>query len=380
MAGHQESSDTRDPHKSSARRGWAAVAMLWALVTAAALAGANILRLPSGFGREADISDEAFRLLMYMAAPVFGAVVAVVVVAVVAFRAQSPSNSTKARDKQGAPVQKDGAHIVSVPKLDVGWLVVTTALAVVLIVNPGIVGLVRFFDTGAATDLVVQVEGARWFWTVTYPEQEVSTNKELVLPAHKRTRIEVSSRDILHSFWIPALRIKIDAVPGRTTVISTTPEREGGYDQDEGLRLQCAELCGLAHSTMAIPVRLVSDAEFARWVAEQNAATRQTMAQQVSCPPASATIEITAKNVSFDKQCLSIPAGSPVRIVMHNDEPIPHNLSVLEKKGGNAIFVGETVTGPTSVEYTVPPIPAGTYYFQCDLHPIPAMSGIFKVE
>lgn len=254
--------------RTSPRRTWATVVVVWAAVTALAVAGAKALRLPQGFGREADVFDEAFRFLMYMGAPVFGAVVAVVVISVLAYRSRSPSAA--ASGSGAAPL--DGEHIVAVPKLDAAWLVITFALTVMVIVNPGLVGLARFFDAGARDDHVVQVEAVRFGWFITYPDRGVTVTDELVLPVHRRTRFEVTSKDVVHAFWIPALRVKIDAVPGRTTTISTTPEKEGTFEQDEGLRLQCAEMCGVGHSKMAIPVKLVTPDEFDRWLSEQKAA------------------------------------------------------------------------------------------------------------
>jgi len=271
MADRAESRDTVDSGAAPSRSQWVAVGAVWAVVTALALGFSYLLNLPDPFGREAHIADEAFKLLMYLASPVFGLVVAVLVVSVVAYRYRPTEASASGKRGEAESGIVDGAHIVATPKVDAAWLAITAALAVLLIINPGIVGIVRFFGTTLPDEQVVKVEGARWFWTVTYPDAGVTTTKELVLPTHRRTRIEVSSKDVLHSFWIPGLRVKIDAVPGRTTTISTTPEKEGSFETDQGLRLQCAELCGLAHSSMAIPVRLLPPDEFDRWLSEQKA-------------------------------------------------------------------------------------------------------------
>lgn len=362
----------RGVEAEAARKPWVAVAILWALLTLGAVPAARSLKLPRGFGREAEIADEAFRLLMYLGAPVFATVVAVMVVAVVAFRER--------REGEGQGGKRpDGAHLVASPRFDGAWLAITSALALVLIVNPGIVGIARFFGSGLSDEMVVRVEGARWFWTVTYPDAGVTTNSELVLPVGRRVRFEVTSKDILHSFWIPGLRVKIDAVPGRTTTISASATDPGGREDDEGLRLQCAELCGLAHSTMAIPVRLLPAAEFDSWLAEQAPSAGKAAAERSSCPPASDRVTLVAERVAFDAGCLTLHAGRPAVVVMTSKELVPHNFAVYETKGGRPLFVGETVTGPVTVEYALPPLPPGTYYFQCDLHPIEAMSGEVKV-
>jgi cytochrome c oxidase subunit 2 len=81
---------------------------------------------------------------------------------------------------------------------------------------------------------------------------------------------------VLHSFWVPAFRVKIDAVPGRTTHVYVSIEREGSYETDSGLRVQCAELCGMDHGAMALPIRVLPRAEFDAWLAEHQAATTST--------------------------------------------------------------------------------------------------------
>lgn len=90
-----------------------------------------------------------------------------------------------------------------------------------------------------------------------------------MLPVNRSVRFEITSLDVLHSFWVPGFLMKIDAVPGRTTLMSLTPTRTGSFQTDPNLRVQCAELCGIAHARMRIPVRVVSDEEFDDWVAEQ---------------------------------------------------------------------------------------------------------------
>ena len=117
--------------------------------------------------------------------------------------------------------------------------------------------------------MVVQVQGGRWFWRITYPEYGVSSTEEMVLPVDKLVRFEVTSMDVLHSFWISAFRIKVDAVPGMITTTTATPNRIGSFDTDFGYRLQCAELCGLGHTVMAIPVRVVEPGQFEAWVTQQ---------------------------------------------------------------------------------------------------------------
>jgi cytochrome c oxidase subunit 2 len=91
----------------------------------------------------------------------------------------------------------------------------------------------------------------------------------LVLPIDAKVQFLVNARDVIHSLWIPAFRVKIDAVPGLTTSVKATPNTLGTYEKDVNFRLQCAELCGAGHAVMRMPVRVVEQAEFDEWISEQ---------------------------------------------------------------------------------------------------------------
>jgi len=79
---------------------------------------------------------------------------------------------------------------------------------------------------------------------------------------------------------------------------------------------------------------------------------------------------ITAKAIAFDKSELTLPAGMEAPLPFDNqDSGIPHNVSIYTEEGGEALFQGEIITGPEKIDYPVPALEAGTYYFQCDVHP-----------
>jgi cytochrome c oxidase subunit 2 len=208
---------------------------------------------------EADVTDDAFRALLYLATPVFALVIAVLAYALWKFRSSGP-------DEDGAPIEGKGA----LPKI---WLAITAALCGLMIIWPGLTGLAELREHAEHPDMVVKVSGARWSWTVEYPDSGVKiTGKEpMVLPADKRIRFEVTAVDVLHAFWVPAFRLKVDAVPGMTTSVTVTPNRAGDPQTDAAYRLQCSELCGLQHANMAMPVRVVSEQEFQTWLRDKRA-------------------------------------------------------------------------------------------------------------
>lgn len=229
--------------------------LLWVVLTAigeAMLFGWEFL--PEQYSREAKIIDDAFILLAVLGIPVFTFVVAVTVYSAIKFRASG--------DEDGPPIKGSG-------KVVAAWLAITSALAIGVLINPGLVGLAEL-RADPEPDLVIKVNSQRWSWNIVYPNG-VETSEELVVPVDTRIRFDITSADVLHSFWVPAFRTKLDAVPGKVTRLYVTPTKTGSFEEDPGLRLQCAELCGLGHSLMAIPVKVLSQAEFDAWLTGQMA-------------------------------------------------------------------------------------------------------------
>lgn len=215
--------------------------------------------LPGKYSDTAHVVDEAYILLIAMAVPVFAAVVSVLVTCMLRFAMWKSSD---------VPPAEDGPHLANNKPFVLGWTAVTAVLAVVLAVNPGFVGLRKLRGESRA-DLVVKVQAQRWSWRFTYPDGRVATDA-LELPVDERVRFDLTSIDIVHSFWIPAFRIKLDTVPGRVTTLYLTPDKTGTYEDDFNLRVQCAELCGRDHAIMAVPVRIVERSEFDAWTKSLN--------------------------------------------------------------------------------------------------------------
>lgn len=115
--------------------------------------------------------------------------------------------------------------------------------------------------------LVVRVVGEQWWWRVEYwPDgatEPVIAANEIRLPAGERTEFYLTSDQVIHSFWIPALGGKMDMFPGRETMISLRPERTGTY------RGQCAEFCGASHAWMAFAAVVMEKGDFTEWLADQ---------------------------------------------------------------------------------------------------------------
>lgn len=113
--------------------------------------------------------------------------------------------------------------------------------------------------------LVIHVTGKQWWWRVQYltPHGFVETANELRLPVGERVNLQLTSRDVIHSFWVPSLAGKMDMIPGRLTGLALEPTRTGVF------RGTCAEYCGASHARMAIEVVVLERMEFDRWLASQ---------------------------------------------------------------------------------------------------------------
>lgn len=117
---------------------------------------------------------------------------------------------------------------------------------------------------------LVKVTAARWRWRFDYPKYGVTETGDtptLVVPVDTPVRFEQTSLDVVHSFWIPERRFKVDAFPGRTTKFTLTFPKTG-YQRKGG---ECNQYCGLRHSYMDFDVNVVTRAEFRKWIESKRA-------------------------------------------------------------------------------------------------------------
>jgi len=118
-------------------------------------------------------------------------------------------------------------------------------------------------DTSRAAAVTIDVTGQQWWWEVRYQSdtssREFSTADELVIPAGVPVQLNLRSRDVVHSFWVPKLAGKMDMIPGQTNRIRIEADRPGVY------RGQCSEFCGMQHAQMAFFVVALAPADFQAW-------------------------------------------------------------------------------------------------------------------
>ena len=161
------------------------------------------------------------------------------------------------RSGDGIPPQTHG-HT----PLEIGWTIAPAVLVVIIVVLtvPAIFSNARAAGPDA---LQVRAIGHQWWFEFQYPELGVVTANELHLPVDRDVEIQLESNDVLHSFWVPSLRGKLDMVPGRVNRFTIKPEVSGTFLG------QCAEFCGTAHALMKFTVVVEPQATFDAWVENQ---------------------------------------------------------------------------------------------------------------
>jgi len=144
--------------------------------------------------------------------------------------------------------------------LEIIWTIVPTLIALSMFY----VGWTSYIGLRSVPDgaLEIDVAGQMFSWLFVY-ENDKETENELVVPVGEAVKLNITSLDVVHSFYIPAFRIKVDAVKGMETYAWFNADKIGEYD------IQCTEYCGTGHSSMLAKLRIVPRAEYIKWLAEE---------------------------------------------------------------------------------------------------------------
>lgn len=157
----------------------------------------------------------------------------------------------------------DGEHIEGNTTLEITWTVIPLIVVVVF----AYLGAYNLGETRRVNPqaMEINVTAQQFAFTFEYPDYGI-ISKELYLPVNKQVVLKMTSRDVLHSFWVPEFRIKQDIVPGRVTEYRITPTLLTG---EEPFKVRCSELCGASHAYMLSDVRVVTQTDFDAWVADR---------------------------------------------------------------------------------------------------------------
>ncbi len=192
---------------------------------------------------------------VFLVAGIFG----VIVISVIAYVV------VRYRDRgQPIPEQTHGK-----PALEIA-LTILPALILIGVAIPTVGTIMALADTDD-TECIVNVTGQQWWWEMDYPSQDgcggidtpIVTSGQMVIPSGTPVLVRGTSRDVIHSFWIPRLNGKRDMVPGRVHTLRIEADEPGIYAG------QCAEFCGLSHANMRMEVVALEPADFEAWKANQ---------------------------------------------------------------------------------------------------------------
>jgi cytochrome c oxidase subunit 2 len=207
-------------------------------------------------GEVAKLQRDLFVIVMIPALLIMIGVFAAILYIVVRFRRRSESDPI--------PEQVHGNT-----RLELTWTILPTILLIGIAV-PTLWGIIKLGETPGAEALHVTVIGSQWQWNYEYTDPEFLDadgnpllTTEFYVPVDRDVALEIEAADVLHSFWIPKIAGKTDAVPGRTNRMWIKADSPGTYAG------QCAEFCGIRHPQMKAELIAVEPAEFEAWAQEQ---------------------------------------------------------------------------------------------------------------
>ena len=154
-----------------------------------------------------------------------------------------------------------------------GGIVVPAVILLLLLVASGQVGS-STAHVEREGELEIDVIGHMFWWEVHYPEEGITTANEIHVPVDRPVRLNLTTEDVIHSFWIPRVHGKIDMIPGRENLLTFEPTETGRF------RGQCAEYCGIAHAQMVAFLEVQEPDEFDAWVEQQQADATEPQTDQ----------------------------------------------------------------------------------------------------
>lgn len=244
--------ELQQTQRSGGMKHYVIVGVLTVIVTLlvrAALFAIDLTPAPSS--AQAGPIDAMINLQAWLISFIFSLITVFIVYSMFAFR--------------GRDDKEYGAYFKSSTRLEVVWTIIPLGLVLAL----SFLGARDLAEIGRVDPqaLEVKVTAFQWGWLYEYPEWGIQSNT-LYLPVNRQVRLSMTSRDVIHSFWVPEFRVKQDILPGEKLVkeLRITPTEIGEY------QVMCAEMCGGAHALMVSPVAVVSQADFDAWVSEQSGA------------------------------------------------------------------------------------------------------------
>ena len=237
------------------RRETRAVILIWLVMTIVLCAFAWVPAHLMGTAASPTMVEveDTMTVFTFAAAPVAALVWAVALYSLVKWRHQG-----KEQPPDDGPAMRTNGPATTL------WMLGSSVLCIFLLVW-GLAEMQSVAEpaTSSSNRLVVDVTGQQWLWTFTYPQNGNVESDQLYLPVNRPVLFRVHSEDVIHSFWVVEMGIKVDANPGATTETSVLPDRVGLY------HVRCAELCGLLHADMETYAHVEPAQQFSSWIVAQ---------------------------------------------------------------------------------------------------------------
>ncbi|SHF17872.1 cytochrome c oxidase subunit 2 [Seinonella peptonophila] len=213
-------------------------------------------------GTAGEIQLDLIKWSLILMVVVFAIVLAIYVYVLIRFR--------KRKGIDRMPKQVHGSTF-----LEILWTVVPIICLVVL-AFPTVRYTFDLADKPKGDALEVKVTGYQYWWEFEYPQLGIKTAQELVIPTGRKVHFEIKGKDVLHSFWVPALGGKTDVVPGRVNYMWLDAKKPGLYQG------KCAELCGAGHALMDFKVYAKNPSDFNQWVTAMKQPATKTVTKDLA--------------------------------------------------------------------------------------------------
>ncbi len=218
--------------------------------------------LPRQGGPAAEEITELWWVFLIMGGAVYVLVVVLLVVPMLrrrlARRREATDDSGEVSDRPEVPGRMATAWIVGL-----GVLMPLAVLIVALVLSVSTMQAIP--RTAPPGSVVIDVVGYQFWWSAQYRDERITVANEIHVPVGEQVELRLLSADVIHSFWVPDLHGKLDALPDGTNVLVIEADEAGTYGGE------CAEFCGLQHANMGLLVIAESRQDFDRWVAAQRA-------------------------------------------------------------------------------------------------------------
>jgi cytochrome c oxidase subunit II len=211
--------------------------------------------------------------------------------------------------------------------IEVFWTLIP-AFILLFIAVPTVRTIFKTQAKAVAGALEIEVTGHQWWWEFKYPQYGIVTANEIYIPTGRTVNFKLTSKDVIHSFWVPQLGGKRDAITNRTNYVWFTPDSAMKPAVWNGF---CTEYCGTSHAKMRFRVFTVTPADFASWVAKEQgpAAIRTTPQTAPAAAPAAAPASATLVGYTF-------PQNQPEFDYAKPHTPVPAGMTFTRGLTGNA--------------------------------------------